>query len=101
MGYFPNGTAGMDYEDHYCSRCIHDDDEHGCAVMLAHNLYNYDECNKPESILHLLIPRSKNGLGNEQCLMFLLAPDKPPKCAADDKYREWKRKQAADNGAAS
>lgn len=24
MGYFSNGCEGMDYQEHYCSRCIHD-----------------------------------------------------------------------------
>jgi len=33
---------------------------------LAHLLHNYDECNNDKSILVLLIPRSENGLGNEE-----------------------------------
>lgn len=71
MGYFPNGTAGEMYTDRYCSRCIHDTAEDGCPVMMAHMLFNYDECNKPESILHMLIPRSKDRLNNERCKMFV------------------------------
>jgi len=72
MGYFPNGTAGMDYEERYCSRCVHQGppDGPGCAVMLAHMLHNYKECNIPESILHLLIPRDKDGW-NQECAMFM------------------------------
>lgn len=72
MGYFPNGTAGDCYEAKYCNRCIHEGgrDGPGCAVMLAHLLHNYEECNKPESILHLLIPRDKEGW-NQQCAMFV------------------------------
>ncbi len=93
MAYFPSGSAGADYEEQYCSRCIHDGDERGCAVMLAHNFYNYDDCNKPESILHLLIPRSENGLGNEQCRMFHLKPELRAASKADQKYLEWKREQ--------
>lgn len=72
MGYFSNGTEGMDYELRYCDNCVHQngpDGTTGCAVWLAHSLYNYKECNNPESILHLLIPRV--GLGNDQCRMFL------------------------------
>lgn len=38
--------------------------------MLAHMLYNYDECNNEKSILHLLIPRTEDGLGNQECKMF-------------------------------
>ena len=39
--------------------------------MLAHMLYNYDECENDKSILHLLIPQSSSGLDNEQCTMFI------------------------------
>lgn len=73
MGYFPNGSAGMDYEARYCERCIHQngpDGDSGCAVYMAHLLKNYDECNNEDSILHMLIPRDEKG-NNEQCLMFV------------------------------
>lgn len=73
MGYFSNGSEGMDYEERYCDRCKHQ--AAGCAVWLAHMLHNYKECNNKESILNLLIPRSAGGIGNEQCKMFLLSPD--------------------------
>lgn len=36
MGYFPNGTSGMMYEEEYCDRCAHQ--RGGCAVWLAHML---------------------------------------------------------------
>jgi hypothetical protein len=77
MGYFPNGTAGDLYEQEFCSRCIHRDGPDGkgsCAVMLAHLLHNYDECNNPNSILEYLIPRGnpKNGEPwNKQCELFI------------------------------
>ena len=67
MGYFPNGSAGMDYAAEYCARCVH---EKHCTVWLAHLLRNYEECNKKNSILHILIPKTKDGLGNEACTMF-------------------------------
>jgi len=67
VGYFPNGISGLMYEERYCSKCVH---ESGCAVMEAHELYNYEECNNEESILHLLIPRDENG-HNRQCAMFV------------------------------
>lgn len=66
MGYFSNGTEGIMYEEQYCERCVHYED---CAILQAHFLYNYDECDKPKSILHILIPRGKNG-GNLKCTMF-------------------------------
>lgn len=85
MGYFPNGTAGMIYEEQYCNHCIHEGppDGPGCAVMLAHLLHNYEECNKPESILHILIPIAKDGLDNEQCKLFVRKQD--PALAKDAK----------------
>ena len=75
MGYFSNGTEGEIYEDAYCSRCIHNDASGPyCPVLALHKLHNYDECNKPDSFLHVLIPRSKDGLSNERCTMFVPAP---------------------------
>ena len=65
MGYFSNGTEGMDYESRWCSRCVHLE---GCAVWEAHLIHNYDE--RQDSILDVLIPRVKNGLGNAKCRMF-------------------------------
>jgi hypothetical protein len=70
MGYFSNGSEGMMYQEHYCDRCVHDKDQ-SCPIWAAHLLFNYDECNKPESVLHMLIPRSKDKLENEQCLLFI------------------------------
>lgn len=70
MGYFSNGTEGMLYEEEYCVKCIHFDDG-SCPVLSAHSLYNYKECNNPESILHMLIPRE--GVYNGKCLMFVAA----------------------------
>jgi hypothetical protein len=73
MGYFPNGTSGDAYEEQYCSRCVHQKMfDGGCTVFLAHLLHNYDECNKPDSILHMLIPR--DGIENKQCTMFYEEP---------------------------
>lgn len=73
MAYFSNGTEGDLYEGRYCDRCLHQngpDGNSGCAVWLAHMLFNYEHCNDENSILHILIPRSKDGLGNEKCRMF-------------------------------
>lgn len=71
MGYFPNGASGLDYENKYCDRCVHQKpDDGGCTVWLLHLLHSYDDCNNPDSYLHTLIPRSDDKLGNEQCTMF-------------------------------
>lgn len=78
MGYFSNGTEGERYEAQYCVRCIHQNmDDGGCAVWHAHMLYNYRDCNDEDSILHLLIPLKKEGIGNEQCAMFHEDKNKP------------------------
>lgn len=70
MGYFSNGTESDTYEEHYCNRCENNDKEKGCWILNEHMMYNYDECNNKDSYLHKLIPRSEDGLRNEQCVMF-------------------------------
>lgn len=67
MGYFPNGTAGMIFEEEWCDRCLHQPD---CAVWLAHLLHNYKECNNPDSILDLLIQRTGDDSASK-CTMFV------------------------------
>ena len=64
MGYFSNGSEGFDWEAANCTSCVHED---GCAVRMAHLVHNYNECNNPESILHMLIPY-ENGV-NGKCNM--------------------------------
>lgn len=73
MGYFSNGTEGMFYQEEYCEKCVHDING-DCPIWLAHILHNYSECNKPDSILHILIPRE--GGRNGQCKMFIPAEEK-------------------------
>lgn len=60
MGYFSNGTEGESYYEHYCARCIHDDEEKGkyCPIWNLHLLHNYAECNNKDSYLHVLIPHA-------------------------------------------
>ena len=71
MGYFANGTAGMEYEEKYCTMCVHYED---CPVLLAHMLYNYDQHGnkKLADVLDLLIPCDVDG-ANGKCTMFLEA----------------------------
>ena len=70
MAYFANGTEGQMYEEEYCERCIHGD---GCSVWMLHLMLNYDQHDEPKiaEMLNTLIPRKENGLGNEQCSMFV------------------------------
>lgn len=81
MAYFSNGSEGEAYVESYCYRCVHWKDLNdgrgpGCPVWDLHLMSNYEECNKKGSYLHVLIPRSKDGLYNEQCTMFHAAPPK-------------------------
>jgi hypothetical protein len=80
MAYFPNGTAGMIYDEQYCWNCVHwpiDDDAPGCPIWNLHHLYNYDQCDDDargkaiKSFLETLIPTSDDGLGADQCSMFI------------------------------
>ena len=71
MGYFSNSTEGMMYEAEHCNKCVHNHPEHGCPCLEAHEIWNYKECNKEDSILHKMIPKTKDGLGNEQCIFFV------------------------------
>ena len=80
MGYFSNGTEGMDYQERYCVRCVHGQHpEFGpadCPVQVLHFLYNYDQHNKTEPgptikvILEGLIPMSQDRPHNLECKMF-------------------------------
>lgn len=95
MAYFPNGTSGACYEDQYCSNCVHDTvpDGAGCPIMSLHYLFNYDQCGKGKAaktvkaFLGTLIPETKDGLGAEQCAMFV------PK--ADPEAEEAERRRLA------
>jgi hypothetical protein len=70
MAYFSNGTEGDMYYEQWCSRCMHDKDE-DCPIWAAHLLFNSDGANNPDHILHMLIPRCKDGIGNEMCALFI------------------------------
>ncbi len=79
MAYMSNGSEGMDYEARFCQNCVHFGPEEGpgCPILLLHMLWNYDQCQKTEvgkvkeAALDNFIPRSADGLDNEQCKMFV------------------------------
>ena len=76
MGYFSNGTEAMDYHAIYCVNCQNwtkRDGEHeeSCPIWDMQFADNYELCNVEDSYLDKLIPRSKDGLSNERCVMFL------------------------------
>jgi len=101
MAYFPNGTSGMIYEEEWCANCIHSGPGVSCNVMLIHNLFNYDQCEDDErgkaveAILDLLIPRTKDDLGAEQCSMFRAKVDAEAEEAELRRLAEQPRKYAA------
>jgi hypothetical protein len=103
MAYFPNGTSGMCYEEEYCCNCVHfgDPDGPGCPIWLLHLLYNYDQCRKGKtgstvkSILGTLIPETKDGLGAEQCSMFLAKADAEAEQAEQRRLASQPAKYAA------
>ena len=68
MAYFANGTEAEMFEARWCARCVHSLPDDGCPVMAAHWLWNYDECNNDDSILHKMIPIE--GVTNGVCFMF-------------------------------
>ena len=71
MAYFSNGSEGADYAARYCDHCVNQSGPDGaCFILSLHYLRNYEDCDKKDSILHVLIPRSKDGITNEQCIMF-------------------------------
>jgi hypothetical protein len=79
MGHFSNGTEDEDYQFTYCRHCIHDIGQ-DCPVLFLHLLYGSDQCKDTEvgkalkDVLTRLIPRTKDGVYNEQCRMFIKRP---------------------------
>jgi len=68
MGYFSNGSECDSFRAAMCDKCWHDRNQN-CPIWLAHLIHNYEDCNKKDSILHLLIPR--NGIHNGDCKLFV------------------------------
>lgn len=69
MGYFANGSEGEQYDLDFCTHCVHMHPDHGCPCWTAHMLWNYNESNRPDSILHKMIPRE--GVFNGACIFFV------------------------------
>lgn len=76
MAYFPNGTAGMIFEEEWCCRCVHsplDPDAPGCTVWLSHLLYSYELCNEmdhPGKIILDLLIEDGGPADPVKCTMF-------------------------------
>ena len=75
MGYFPNGSAGSDYHDTFCIRCVHNQQVAYCPCWAIHMQCNYEECGNENSLLHKMIPLDKNH-NNLKCIFFEENTDK-------------------------
>lgn len=83
MAYFPNGTAGMMYQERFCVRCKNYRDKGdgrgpGCAVWDAHLVFPSHETvdgkcgpSRESKVLDVLIPNTEDGLSAAECTMFL------------------------------
>jgi hypothetical protein len=101
MAYFPNGTAGMDYADRYCANCVHENEDGPyCPIWELHVLNNYEQCGKGKTakawktVLSTLIPETADGLGAEQCSMFVPRADTGADEAERRRLAEQPRKYA-------
>src|SRR5690349_19815070 len=81
MAYFPNGTAGMLYEEQYCYNCRNYRDKgdgrgFGCAIWDAQLLYSYDECNN-DGKTHIIdgVPHVNPPLSNAKAMLDMLIPE--------------------------
>lgn len=88
MAYFPNGTAGDLYQEHYCNRCIHDR-ESDCPIWSAHLLFNSGD-DSDRRVLDFLIPMSEDGLDAGECRMFALDAEEARGARADEQYMLWR-----------
>lgn len=66
MGYFSNSSEADEYESDVCRTCNHYNPCEACPMWEAQQLWNDQECKKPESLLHKIIPRKP--WGNDICL---------------------------------
>lgn len=77
MGYFSNGTEANIWQSTNCDGCVHDNPENGCAVMLVHLMFNYDQFNNGneqlKEALDLLIPEDSDGMAGT-CKMRIPTP---------------------------
>lgn len=74
MAYFPNGSAGLAYQERYCFNCANADDEGCCAIWDCHVVFGYNASEAETSILNFLIPEDDKGFPAE-CSMFRKVDD--------------------------
>lgn len=71
MGYFPNGTSGLIFQEENCSSCANAEEDGYCAIWDAHVFYNYDQFKNEElkAVLDLLI-RPKGNDSAAECALY-------------------------------
>lgn len=67
MGSFSNGSEGDYYQQGYCEKCVHENEENGCPVWVYHLMCNREPEHEP--YLEMFIPTK--GCRNGQCTMFI------------------------------
>lgn len=74
MGYFSNGSEGLDFRETYCEHCVNlpERDDRDCPVYSAHLAFCYELCNEKKHpgkiILDMLIEREDC---SNRCMMFV------------------------------
>lgn len=94
MAYFPNGTAGLSFEEFYCQHCLNkpvrEDDD--CPIWSAHLLYSYELCNEKEHpgkvILDMLIEPE-----GPTCKMFIDKRKLPMMTTTDRELQEQRDRE--------
>ena len=82
MAYFPNGTSFEFYYEEFCLKCLNLKDG-GCPITDLHMRWNYQAVGEnsdavKKEALENFIPTSPDGLGPEQCRMFIQSPQSDP-----------------------
>ncbi len=80
MAYFSNATEGLDYEEKWCSSCVHYE---GCTIMRVHLSWNWYQFYEAESesindVLETLIPTGDDR-SPAKCSMYLKSSEMPDK----------------------
>ena len=84
MGHFSNGTEGEIYQERYCFRCVHWNDDYGCPVWFLHELHVGEKgWQATLDKLIPMIPKTSNGIVTRfsgECRTFQPAdqPTEPP-----------------------
>ena len=70
VGFFPNGTSFIVYDDEWCAGCVHGGELDNCPVIAAHLIQGAPGNAVVQAILDTLIPRDADGR-NCRCAMFV------------------------------